>query len=1040
MRMKHWLLTIITFALLAHPPLTARAGRVGLAPPIGDGGASPSLQQKAKQILDAAGFTGGIIVHLGCGDGMLTAALSADDNYIVHGLDSNAQAVQAARQYIRRQGIYGPVSIEHFDGKSLPYTDNLVNLVVADNASGVPMPEVMRVLAPGGVLYAGQNGRWIKTVKPRPENIDQWTHYLHDPSGNAVAHDEVVGPPRHIQWTAGPRYDRSHEHLPNLCALVSSAGRIFYILDEASLSSIRQTPEWRLVARDAFNGTLLWKKKVGAWFPHIVNWGATPHQLQRKLVAVGDRVYVTLGIHAPVTEVDAATGRTIQVYDDTEGAEEIILHKGILLLTLRSVTDERTAELAGWAQMLKRRSSPADKRETAEPLVKRLRATETKGAKSVIALDAKTAKLLWKKDGADASGLRTNTLCAGDDRAFYQNGGDVVCLDLKAGRIIWSESSSALRCVYDGTVYCSDGKTVTALSAKNGREKWTKPTLLTQIRDLFVAGRSVWVGGFKPFPSKRGPSWGPYFATQLSPATGEVMMHIEPENPSHHHRCYYNKATDRYILAGRRGTEFVDLAAGEVLWNSWARGACKYGVMPANGLVYTPPHPCRCYIGAKLTGFNAMTAERPKSEFEGKRLERGPAHNKISNLKSQISNPNEWPTYRHNSQRSGYTPMPVPAALHQRWQVKVGGKLTAPVVADGKIFLASVDRHSLSAIDADSGKSVWRFTTGARVDSPPTIYQGRAIFGSHDGYVYNVRASDGELAWRLRAAREDRRIAAHGQLESASPALGSVLVRDGVVYATAGRSSYLDGGIDLCRIEPMTGRTLSRTPIYSPDPETGRQPKQFSPASMPGARVDILSADDGHVYLRDMVFNAKGVNIAEGKPHLFTLTDFLDDTWPHRSYWIFGTKCSISTGCSGRDRNLVFGRLIVFDESHIYGYGRKQVHWSNMLQDGPYRIFAMNRDENAKKWEKAVPMQIRAMVLADKVLFAAGLLADEIDGPDGPDMSRGSVLIALSASDGTELGRCSLDSIPVFDGMAAAYGRLYISMKNGTLLCLEKQQ
>jgi len=186
------------------------------------------------------------------------------------------------------------------------------------------------------------------------------------------------------------------------------------------------------------------------------------------------------------------------------------------------------------------------------------------------------------------------------------------------------------------------------------------------------------------------------------------------------------------------------------------------------------------------------------------------------------------------------------------------------------------------------------------------------------------------------------------------------------------------------------------------------------------------------------VFNAQGVNVAEGEPHLFTLTDFLDDSWTHRSFWIFGTKPSISTGCSGRDRNLIFGRLIVFDESNIYGYGRKQLHWSNMLQDGPYRVFGMSRDETKEQWEKSVPMQVRAMVLADKVLFVAGLLASEIDGPEGPDQSRGATLLALSASDGAELGRCSLDSTPVFDGMAAAYGRLYVSMKNGSLLCLAK--
>jgi len=741
MRTKFWLLTILAFVLFASSAEQALAAEGG-------------YDRQAKQILDTTAFRGGIIVHLGCGDGKLTAALRTGESYLVHGLDTDAQAVRGAREYVRKHRIYGPVSIEQFDGKSLPYTDNLVNLVVAESRhagiAGVPIDEVMRVLAPGGVLYARQNGSWSKTVKPRPNNIDEWTHYLHGPSGNAVAHDELVGPPRHIQWVDGPRYDRSHEHTPNLYALVSTGGRIFYILDEASISSVRETPRWRLVARDA------WRKMVGAWFPHIVNWGGTPRQLQRRLVAVDDRVYVTLGLHAPLTEVDAATGRTVKVYDDTEGTDEIILHKGILLLAVRSVTDERTAELAKWTQMLKRRSSPADKRETAEPLVKRLRATESKGAKSVIALDAGTGRELWRKDGPSVSRLRTNSLCAEDNRVFYHSGGEVVCLDLNTGDNIWSEASTPLRCVYEGTVYCSGGKTVTARSAENGREKWTKPTLLTEIRDLFVAGGSVWVGGFKPFPSKRGPSWGPYFATQLNPATGEVMMHIEPENPSHHHRCYFNKATDRYILAGRRGTEFVDLAAGEVLWNSWARGACKYGVMPANGLLYTPPHPCGCYIGAKLTGFHALAAERPKSEVAGQRLEKGPAYGSIENRKpalskaegSKIENPNVWPTYRRDAERSGYTPAPVSAILSRKWQVKVGDKLTAPVVAEGKVLVASVDEHTVSAIDADSGKFAWRFTAGARVDSPPTLHQGRAIFGSRDGYIYSVRASDGELAWR----------------------------------------------------------------------------------------------------------------------------------------------------------------------------------------------------------------------------------------------------------------------------------------------------
>jgi outer membrane protein assembly factor BamB len=371
--------------------------------------------------------------------------------------------------------------------------------------------------------------------------------------------------------------------------------------------------------------------------------------------------------------------------------------------------------------------------------------------------------------------------------------------------------------------------------------------------------------------------------------------------------------------------------------------------------------------------------------------------------------------------------------------VKVGGKLTAPVVANGKVFVASVDEHSVATIDADSGQSAWRFTTGARVDSPPTLYRGRAIFGSRDGYVYSLRASDGELAWRVRAAPDGRRVVARGQLESASPVIGSVLVRDGAVYATAGRSSYLDGGINLYRIEAETGKTLSRTPIYSPDPETGRQPRQSAPAVMPGARADILTADDSHVYMRDLVFDKRGVGLPEGKPHLFTLTDFSDDSWAHRSYWIFGTHCSISTGCSGRDRNLIYGRLIVFDEANIFGYGRKQVHWSNMLQDGPYRLFAVGRGEGTAKWTESIPIWVQAMVLADDVLFVAGPAADAGDGPVGRHQSAEAVLVAISASDGTELARRQLDSSPVFDGMAVAHGCLYISMKDGSLLCLAEK-
>jgi outer membrane protein assembly factor BamB len=1021
-------------------------------------------EDTARQVLETADMHGGLIVHLGSGDGRLTAALHRNDRYVVQGLERDASREAQARQWLQKQGSFGPVSVRLFDGTRLPYADNLVNLIVVSGPLSVAKEELLRVLCPDGAALFLTNDQGPvtndKLIKPRPDNIDEWTHFLHDASGNAVAHDDQVAPPGSLQWTEGPRYTRSHEHIPGIYALVSAGGRVFYILDEAPVASIRRVSEWQLLARDAFNGILLWKQPVATWYPHLVNWGQTPPQLQRRLVCAGNRVYVTLGWHAPLTALNAATGESVRVYEDTEGTEEVLWHQGILLLVIRGVTAPRLAEQEEWTRLIRRGETALDDRDTAEPLVQRLRASETKGELSIVALEAESGRVLWKRTGEDVAGLRPLSLCADADRVCFQAGQGVVCVDLKTGAEHWSAASGRLYLVRAGIVVCADNTAVTVLSAQTGERRWQQPHQLTQVHDVFVAGGSLWVGGFKPFPEKRGPSWGPYFVTQMDLDTGRVLRHIEPENPSHHHRCYPNKATDRFILGGRRGTEFIDLASGEVLWNSWARGVCRYGVLPCNGLLYVPPHACACYMSAKLIGFNVLApqqsggvedsqshkvaksqsgkVEELKSEVD--HLERGPAYDQAgAQLSTLHSRPSaDWPTYRHDAERSGASTLPVPAQLRVRWQADVGGRLTAPTVADGKVFTASVDQQGVCVLDADSGQPAWHFTAGARVDSPPTVYQGRAMFGCRDGCVYSVRTSDGALAWRHRVAREDRQVMVNGQLESVSPVPGSVLVHEGLAYCTAGRSSYLDGGIDLCRLDPQTGKLASRTPIYSPDSTTGRQPPQASPATMPGAREDILSGDRGHVYLRDMAFDTDGELQASGASHLFAMTGFLDDAWAHRSYWIFGTQCSVAGGCSSRDKNLIYGRLLAFEPSTVFGYGRAGVHWSNQLQDGRYRLFAVDRAAGSARWEQPLPIQVRAMILAGQVLFVAGPPAGTNVGPWDRGEGQPSLLLAVSAADGKTLAQMELPNVPLFDGLAAAGSRLYISLENGAVACLDR--
>ncbi|MHC4399475.1 MAG: hypothetical protein ACYTG0_07335, partial [Planctomycetota bacterium] len=66
---------------------------------------------EAEQIASLAGFHGGLVIHVGCGDGKLTAALRLADNCVVQGLQSDAKRVETARAAIRATGLYGPVSV-----------------------------------------------------------------------------------------------------------------------------------------------------------------------------------------------------------------------------------------------------------------------------------------------------------------------------------------------------------------------------------------------------------------------------------------------------------------------------------------------------------------------------------------------------------------------------------------------------------------------------------------------------------------------------------------------------------------------------------------------------------------------------------------------------------------------------------------------------------------------------------------------------------------------------------------------------------------
>ena len=933
---------------------------------------SADSQKTADQILQATGITGGLVVHVGCGDGKLTAALRAGDGFLVHGLDTDEANVQAAREHLESLGINGPVSVDHLASNRLPYIDNLVNLLVVEDPGAISGDELMRVLCPNGIAYIKQNGTWIKKVKPRPAEIDEWTHYMHDPSGNAVAHDTVIGPPRRLQWQGGPRWSRHHDNMSSVSALVTSGGRVFYIFDEGPHASIELPSKWTLIARDAFNGTILWKRPIDSWHVRLWPLKSGPAELPRRLVAVGDTVYTTLGLDAPLVALDAATGETIQTYKGTASTEEIIATDGALFLVVEKNPAGRTT--------LRTMGSSLDE-------IKRLH-TETswgEAQREVVAVDAESGRPLWQHP----TKVLPLTLAADGQAVYFHNGEKVVSLDRKSGRVRWSSEPVARRqkiiseyaptlVVYEDVVLFSGGSpgggkggsggvdAISALDTTTGKTLWSAehpPSGYRSPEDILVTGGLVWSAA-----TTSGALSGVF--TGRDPRTGEVKSEFPPDVDTYwfHHRCYRGKATDKYLLMSRTGIEFVDYEKQQWLIHHWVRGACLYGIMPANGLIYAPQHPCACYPEAKQYGFSVLAPESNQSlqlraEAEkAPRLQRGPAYSSPANPSSLIPNPStaDWPTYRGNVARSGATEAAVPVKLDRSWQTELGGKLSAVTVAGGRLFVAQVDAHTVHALDAASGEQLWSYTAGGRVDSPPTAWQGRVLFGSADGWVYCLTAADGRLIWRFRAAPVDQRTMAFEQVESVWPVHGSVLVLDGVVQFAAGRSMFLDGGMRMLRLDAKTGRKISETVLDDRDPETGESLQvRLQTLQMPVAQPDILSSDGTRVFMKSQVFDLEGnrrdLGPNSGEPsgqgsvqggqlaHVFCPSGFLDDTWWHRTYWVYGR--SFAGGHAGyyqAGRFAPSGRILVFDDDTVYGFGRKPEYyrWTTPLE---HHLFAASK-------------------------------------------------------------------------------------------------
>lgn len=198
----------------------------------------------------------------------------------------------------------------------------------------------------------------------------------------------------------------------------------------------------------------------------------------------------------------------------------------------------------------------------------------------------------------------------------------------------------------------------------------------------------------------------------------------------------------------------------------------------------------------------------------------------------------DWPAYRGDAGRTGYTAESLPADLSLAWVHRPahtpqpawprGDRMTfdwayQPIAAANCVYYGGSVDGVLCALDLESGQLRWRFQTDAPIRFAPAAWRDRLFVASDDGFLYALAAADGRLLWKKRGGPDDSAVLGNQRLISRWPARGGPVVADDVVYFAAG--IWPSEGIYLYALDAQTGNVRwcndDSGSIYMPQPHPG---------------------------------------------------------------------------------------------------------------------------------------------------------------------------------------------------------------------------
>jgi outer membrane protein assembly factor BamB len=152
-----------------------------------------------------------------------------------------------------------------------------------------------------------------------------------------------------------------------------------------------------------------------------------------------------------------------------------------------------------------------------------------------------------------------------------------------------------------------------------------------------------------------------------------------------------------------------------------------------------------------------------------------------------------------------------------RWRKTIGPSESSPLLVGNRLYVGDWDGR-VWALDARSGRTIWRYPTRGPIKGAVAYNAGRLYVGSYDGHVYCLGAQKGRLIWKAKA---QRRLYGKSRFYS-TPALayGRVYIgsTDGKIYsygATTGRLLWSYGTGDYVYSSPAVWNRLVFAGSYS---------------------------------------------------------------------------------------------------------------------------------------------------------------------------------------------------------------------------------